>query len=93
MIKREELQMNKVAAKEMNIDVEGYSFLCIFGEHINGGFLAIPNWNVCVELGDENDFAYNSDRIYTTILNIKILNGCCSQIADTLANEIRKEGY
>lgn len=86
--------MDKVTAKEINIDVNGYSFLCIFGEHINGGFLAIPNWNICVELSaDANDFAYNSDQIYMSIQHIKEFNGYYEKIADTLADEIRKEGY
>jgi hypothetical protein len=85
--------MDKVTAKEMNINAGGYSFLCIFGEHINGGFLAIPNWNVCVELGNKNDMAYNSDKIYKAIQDIKEFNGYYEKIADILANEIKKEGY
>lgn len=86
--------MDKVTAKEINIDVNGYSFLCIFGEHINGGFLAMPNWKICVELSaDANDFAYNSDQIYMSIQHIKEFNGYYEKIADTLADEIRKEGY
>ena len=85
--------MDKVTAKEMNINAGGYSFLCIFGEHINGGFLAIPNWNVCVELGNKNDKAYNSDKIYKAIQDIKEFNGYYEKIADILANEIKKEGY
>lgn len=86
--------MDKVTAKEMNINAGGYSFLCIFGKHINGGFLAIPTWNICVELSDDaNDFAYNSDQIYKAIQHIKDFNGYYEKIADTLVDKIRKEGY
>lgn len=82
-----------VKAKEITLDVQGYHFLCIIGTHINGGFLAIPNWNICCELGDANDFAYNTNKIYIAIKHIKDFNGYYFTIADTLAYEIRKEGY
>lgn len=85
--------MRKLKVKEESISVGGFSFLCIFGEHINGGFLAIPNWNICCELGDANDFAYNTNKIYIALKHIKDLNGYYFTIADTLAYEIRKEGY
>ena len=86
--------MDKVTAKEINIDAGGYSFLCIFGEHINGGFLAIPNWNICVELSEnKNDFEYNVSQIYIAISDIKEFNGYDTEIANALADEIRKEGY
>ena len=48
-----------ITVKEMNIVVDRYSFLCIFGEYINGGFLAIPSLNICVDLSDADDFNYN----------------------------------
>ncbi len=85
--------MDKVTAKEMNINAGGYSFLCIFGEHINGGFLAIPNWNVCVELSDANDFDYNSNSIYNAIVQIAEFCSDEKDIADTIANTIYMEGY
>ena len=34
----------KVTAKEENINCHGLSFLCVLGEHINGGYVAILNW-------------------------------------------------
>ena len=86
--------LNPIIAKECSTSICGFHFLCIFGKHINGGFLAIPNWNICVELSaDANDFAYNSDQIYMSIQHIKEFNGYYEKIADTLADEIRKEGY
>lgn len=87
--------LNKVTAKEKSISIAGYDFLCIFGVHINGGYLAIPNWNICIELSDNaSDFAYNSDQIYTVIKQIEdIYVYNYELIADTLADEIRKEGY
>lgn len=89
--------LNPIIAKECSTSICGFHFLCIFGKHINGGFLAIPNWNICVELSDDiNDFAYNAynnNQIYTAIRQIKEFNGYYEKIADTLADKIRKEGY
>lgn len=34
---------------EHSLSFNGYSYLVIFGRHINGGFIAIPNWNICTE--------------------------------------------
>ena len=36
---------------EFGVDCGGSNFLIIYGRHINGWFIAIPNWNVCVEEG------------------------------------------
>lgn len=90
---------DEVKAKEMNIEIDGYSFLCIFGEHINGGFLAIPNHNICVELSEAYDFAYNTDNIYMAMSHLskspdyKLSLNDISAIADTIAEHIRKTGY
>lgn len=42
--------------QEFSVDWNGFNFLIIYGHHINGWFIAIPNWNVCVESAEpEND--------------------------------------
>ena len=49
---------------EHDIEVNGYSYLVIFGRHINGGFIAIPNWNVCTEASAFNgDVWENTERL------------------------------
>lgn len=89
----------KVSAKEKNINAGGYSFLCIFGTHINGGFLAIPNWNICVELNEANAESYNSYKIHDAlcqnafVIELKLTEHTINVIASKLANEIMKEGY
>lgn len=37
---------------EHTISVNDNSYLVIFGRHINGGFIAIPNWNISCEATD-----------------------------------------
>lgn len=89
----------KVSAKEKTISAGGYSFLCIFGTHINGGFLAIPNWNICVELSEANDKDYNFCKIYDAlcqnifVTELKLSKEKIYAISNKLANEILKEGY
>ncbi len=86
--------MDKVTAKEINIDAGGYSFLCIFGKHYNIEFLEIPDWDIYVELGDAKDMAYNSDKIYDAIVcTTNIPMGKADFIADKIAKTIRKKGY
>lgn len=49
---------------EISIDTAGYNYLVIFGKHINGGFIAIPNWNVCTEASaHKGDIWENTERL------------------------------
>lgn len=49
-------------AKEESFNFHGLSFLCIYGKHINGGFVAITNWGICTELSFYNS-VYNCSKI------------------------------
>ncbi len=53
-------------ANEFSVDWNGFNFLIIYGHHINGWFIAIPNWNVCTEAGEPSDAAYNATKIAQT---------------------------
>ncbi len=48
---------------EISIDYDGYNFLVIFGHHINGWFIAVPNWGVCVEASDPRSNYYNFTKL------------------------------
>lgn len=49
---------------EIVIDFNGNRYLVIYGKHINGGFFAIPNWNVGGELSDWlDDVFWNTESI------------------------------
>ncbi len=51
-------------AKEKNVNSHGMRFLCIFGQYINGGYVAILNWGVAAELSDSGcSVAYNTSKI------------------------------
>lgn len=47
---------------EFSMDYGECNYLVIYGRHINGGFIAIPNWNICVEASAQSlwkDVTYN----------------------------------
>ena len=51
--------------KEISIDWNGNNYLVIYGTHINGGFLSIPNWGIGGELSSHwiDDVVDNAGRI------------------------------
>ena len=51
------------ACVELSIDSNGWNFLVIFGKHINGYYIAIPNHNICVEAACAADTFYNEERL------------------------------
>lgn len=69
---------------ERTLEIEGVSYLVIYGEHINGGFIAIPNWNICCEAasGSSNisTVHYNAERL--------VLSGLDEETAITIARYI-----
>ena len=46
---------------EHDIQFNGCSYLVVYGRHVNGCFIAIPNWNICTEAGD--DILYNAEKL------------------------------
>lgn len=49
---------------EHSLTVNGYNYLLIFGKHINGGFIAVPNWNICTEASYyKGDIYENTERL------------------------------
>lgn len=54
------------------VEINENSYLIIFGHHINGGFIAIPNWNICCEASAHNDSSYYN--------RIKLINAGMDEI-------------
>lgn len=48
---------------EVGVDLGEFNFLIIYGKHINGWFIAIPNWHVCTEAGCPDDEYYNASKL------------------------------
>lgn len=49
--------------QEFSVDYNGLNYLVIYGKHINGGFIAIPNWGISVEASVPTDIFYNTERL------------------------------
>lgn len=67
---------------EHDIQFNGYSYLVIYGKHINGGFIAIPNWNICAEAGDS--VLYNTEKLIDSGLDQNTAQTIATHINDVL---------
>ncbi len=52
-----------VTAREVSMDWGGNSYLLVCGRHVNGWFIAIPNWGVCAEAACPTDTFYNAGAL------------------------------
>lgn len=79
----------KSTIEEASIDSYGYNFLCIYGSHINGNYIAIINWGVSAELSlFPNDITYNAMRIAEVLEKIPQTKANASNMAYDIANAI-----
>lgn len=52
--------------KEISVAIDGFSYLVIFGKHINGGFCALPQEGISCELSAHDNFSntgYNAANL------------------------------
>lgn len=67
--------------KEVSVAVGDYSYLVIFGKHVNGGFCCIPNFNAGCELSSHDrfsDIGYNAEKIGKALKN-KTVGRCIAE--------------
>lgn len=64
----------------INCDDNYYSV--IFGQYINGGFFAIPNWNCGGELASFTDIFWNTESINKSLKKKKVARIIAQAIAD-----------
>lgn len=69
---------------EHDIQFNGCSYLVIYGKHINGCFIAIPNWNICAEAGDS--VSYNTEKLESCGLDSETALTIAQHIKETLEN-------
>lgn len=51
------------SVQEFSVDYDGNSYLVIYGHHINGWFIAVPNWRISSEAGKPEDIFYNTEKL------------------------------
>ena len=62
-VAEEKRDCGAVDANEVSVDWNGWNFLVIYGVHINGWFIAIPNWHICIEATEPSDVYYNISKL------------------------------
>ncbi len=59
---------------EFNVAIGGWTYLVIYGKHINGGFCCVPNWKWGCEMSNPNEVAYNRDKLIECGANEEVAN-------------------
>jgi len=77
---------------EHDVQFNGYSYLVIFGRHINGGFINIPNWNIGTKASAEGSVLYNAEQLIKAGLEEPAAWTIAQHISDTLETLQKKEG-
>lgn len=67
---------------EISVDVDGDNYLVIYGNHINGGFCCIPNWNIACEMGDPSDTFYNTEALMRCKMSKNLAKAVAAAIRD-----------
>ncbi len=86
-IKRE---FNTSKVREFYMEYNGYSYLVIYGKHINGGFIAVPNHYKCCEAGNTIDVFYNRERLESCGFDKKTAKAIAMAIKEFHAKEEQK---
>ena len=66
---------------EANIEANGCSYLVIYGKHVNGYFMCIPNFGFGCEMSDPADMFWNCE----SMINAGILDGDMVLVEETPA--------
>lgn len=66
----------------ITVNFKGLSYSVIFGEYINGGFYAIPNWNTGGELAEFSDVTWNTSSIYKSLSDKEAARAIAKAIRD-----------
>lgn len=56
-------------AHEISVDWNGWRFDVVYGKRKNGWFIAIPNWNVCIEAPEPTDIYYNTNKLSEALMD------------------------
>ena len=65
---------------EISVDWDGNNYLVIYGRHMNGWFIAIPNWQTSTEAAHPSDSFYNMEKLTRALKS----NEAARAIADAL---------
>lgn len=56
---------------ETILNEDGYSYHLIYGKHLYGYYLVIPDWNIGCEMSHYNDVFWNKESLIKAGLSVK----------------------
>lgn len=56
---------------EIDFDWNGFNFLVIYGKHVSGWFIAIPNHGICVQATEPDNDIYNIQKLSDAFNNVQ----------------------
>ncbi len=69
---------------EASIQVGGKSYLVIYGRHINGYYIALPQERIAAELTEPENTAYNAGKLTEAGLDKQVARAIASLLKDTI---------
>ena len=69
---------------EFSVAIDGWTYLVIYGKHINGYFCALPSWSMGCEMSSPDAVDYNTKKLISC--------GMADNVAPALANAIKYMG-
>mgnify|MGYP006974439479 CR=1 FL=1 len=77
---------------EHNIAFDGYTYLLIYGHHINGAFISIPNWKIACEATDiPHNTRYNAEKMRSAGLDADVSQALAEYIDKWISNSMNTE--
>ena len=78
------------SVSELSISIDGVSFLCLCGHHINGAYISFIDAGVSAELSPhKDDFDYNAGKILEALGNSK--DGAAVQLVSIPKEKLRQK--
>lgn len=75
---------------EHSVNVGGMSYLLIFGRHVNGGFICIPNHNIgCEATTVPYTVEYNTDKMVEAGLDREVARALALHIEDWINRNLK----
>lgn len=76
--------MQTFQSHEIFFECMGWNFHIIYGQHSSGYYIAIPNFDVCVEASNYGDIFYNNESL--SRCNNPCVVDCSHEIAIEIEN-------
>ena len=55
--------INASKTGEMSVDIGDWNFYILFKKYVNGYYIALPDYGVCVKAADADDIGYNTSNL------------------------------